>query len=50
MMEGLTGEFAAAVFIGYHARAGALGVLSHSFMGHEIEDMWLDGRPPGRSG
>jgi len=50
MMEGLTGEFAAAVFIGYHARAGALGVLSHSFMGHEIEDMWLDGRPTGEIG
>ena len=36
MMEGLAGGFAAAVCIGYHARAGALGVLGHSFMGHEI--------------
>jgi D-amino peptidase len=50
MLEGLTGEFDATVCIGYHARAGALGVLSHSFMGHEIEDMWLDGRPAGEIG
>jgi len=50
MLEGLTGDFDAAVCIGYHARAGALGVLSHSFMGHEIEDMWLDDRPAGEIG
>lgn len=42
MLQDLDASFDAAVFIGYHARAGALGVLSHSFMGHEIEDMWLD--------
>ena len=42
MLEGLDGSFDAAMCVGYHARAGALGVLSHSFMGHEIEDMWLD--------
>jgi D-amino peptidase len=50
MLEGLSGDFDAAVCIGYHARAGALGVLSHSFMGHEIEDMWLDDRPAGEIG
>jgi len=42
MLEGLDGSFDAAICVGYHARAGALGVLSHSFMGHEIEDIWLD--------
>lgn len=42
MLEGLDGSFDAALCVGYHARAGALGVMSHSFMGHEIEDMWLD--------
>ena len=36
--------------VGYHSRAGTLGVLSHSFMGHEIEDIWLDGRPVGEIG
>lgn len=50
MLEGLTSEHDAVLCVGYHSRAGALGVLSHSFMGHEIEDMWLDGRPVGEIG
>ncbi|WP_037915919.1 M55 family metallopeptidase [Actinacidiphila yeochonensis] len=50
MLAGLTPEHAAMVCVGYHSRAGELGVLSHSFMGHEIEDMWLDGRPVGEIG
>ncbi|MEU6555728.1 M55 family metallopeptidase [Streptomyces sp. NPDC046915] len=50
MLEGLTEEYDAVVCVGYHARAGAHGVLSHSFMGHEIEDMWLNGRPVGEIG
>lgn len=50
MLEGLTGEFDVALGIGFHARAGTLGVLSHSFMGHEIEDIWLDDRPVGEIG
>ncbi|MFE2581092.1 M55 family metallopeptidase [Streptomyces sp. NPDC059378] len=50
MLAGLTPEYDAVVCVGYHSRAGALGVLSHSFMGHEIEDIWLDGRPVGEIG
>ncbi|MGV9785485.1 M55 family metallopeptidase [Streptomyces sp. NPDC003435] len=50
MLEGLAAEHDAVICVGYHSRAGALGVLSHSFMGHEIEDMWLDGRPVGEIG
>jgi D-amino peptidase len=50
MLEGLDRSFDAALCVGYHARAGTLGVLSHSFMGHEIEDMWLDGKPTGEIG
>ncbi|WP_350278613.1 M55 family metallopeptidase [Kribbella sp. HUAS MG21] len=50
MMEGLTAEYDAALCVGFHARAGILGVLSHSFMGHEIEDIWLDDRPTGEIG
>ncbi|MEU9609021.1 M55 family metallopeptidase [Streptomyces sp. NPDC048057] len=50
MLAGLDAEHDAVVCVGYHARAGALGVLSHSFMGHEIEDIWLDGRPVGEIG
>jgi D-amino peptidase len=50
MLEGLDGSFDAALCVGYHARAGALGVLSHSFMGHEIEDIWLDSYEVGEIG
>ncbi|MFF0344968.1 M55 family metallopeptidase [Kribbella sp. NPDC004875] len=50
MMEGLTAEYDAALCVGFHARAGVLGVLSHSFMGHEIEDIWLDDRVTGEIG
>ncbi|WP_329372345.1 M55 family metallopeptidase [Streptomyces sp. NBC_00669] len=50
MLEGLDAGHDAALCVGYHSRAGALGVMSHSFMGHEIEDMWLDDRPVGEIG
>ena len=50
MLDGLDGSFDATVCVGYHARAGTLGVLSHSFMGHEIEDMWLDSYNVGEIG
>ncbi|GAA2091167.1 hypothetical protein GCM10009801_56670 [Streptomyces albiaxialis] len=50
MVQDLDDGFGTMLCVGYHARAGALGVLSHSFMGHEIEDMWLDGRPMGEIG
>ncbi|HEU5419608.1 MAG TPA: M55 family metallopeptidase [Streptosporangiaceae bacterium] len=50
MIEGLDDSFDAALCVGYHAKAGTLGVLSHSFMGHEIEDMWLDDDPVGEIG
>jgi D-amino peptidase len=50
MLEGLGADFDAVFCVGYHSRAGVLGVLSHSFMGHEIEDMWLDDRPTGEIG
>ncbi|MER6694729.1 M55 family metallopeptidase [Streptomyces minutiscleroticus] len=50
MIEGLTSQHDAVICVGYHSRAGAPGVLSHSFMGHEIEDIWLDGRPVGEIG
>ncbi|GAA1069342.1 M55 family metallopeptidase [Streptomyces sanglieri] len=50
MLDGLTADHDAVICVGYHSRSGTLGVLSHSFMGHEIEDMWLDGRPVGEIG
>nr|WP_308122378.1 M55 family metallopeptidase [Streptomyces sp. TRM70350] len=50
MLEDLDPDFDAVMCVGYHSRAGALGVLSHSYMGHEIEDMWLDDRSMGEIG
>ncbi|MDJ1136100.1 M55 family metallopeptidase [Streptomyces iconiensis] len=50
MVQDLDADFDAMVCVGYHSRAGTLGVLSHNFMGHEIEDMWLDERPMGEIG
>jgi len=44
MGHGLTADFAAAFFIGYHARAGvAHGVLNHTWMGKEIHNLYLNG-------
>ncbi|MEU1662819.1 M55 family metallopeptidase [Streptomyces sparsogenes] len=50
MLQDLDGGFDAVLCVGFHSRAGTLGVLSHSYMGHEIEDMWLDDRPVGEIG
>ncbi|MFI6479795.1 M55 family metallopeptidase [Nonomuraea sp. NPDC050663] len=44
MAQGLDGSFDAACFIGYHARAGVThGVLNHTWMGKEIQNVWLNG-------
>ncbi|MCX4398782.1 M55 family metallopeptidase [Streptomyces sp. NBC_00257] len=50
MLEGLDATYDAVLCVGFHSRAGTLGVMSHSFMGHEIEDMWLEDRPVGEIG
>lgn len=50
MLEGLDDSFDAIICIGFHARAGENGVLSHSFMGHEVEDIWLNDKPVGEIG
>lgn len=50
MLEGLDAGYDAVLCVGCRSRAGELGVLSHSFMGHEIEDIWPDGRPVGDIG
>ncbi|MYT16572.1 D-aminopeptidase [Streptomyces sp. SceaMP-e96] len=47
---GLAPEHDAVICIGIHSWYAGLGVLSQSFMGHEIEHMWLDGRPAGEIG
>src|SRR3954471_20110286 len=48
MGEGLDSSFGAALFVGYHARAGTPdGVLNHTWMGREILDVQLNGKPAG---
>ncbi|MEO3808485.1 M55 family metallopeptidase [Sphaerisporangium sp. B11E5] len=44
MAQGLTAGFDAACFTGYHARAGTRhGVLNHTWMGKEIQNVYLNG-------
>ncbi|MGI5322554.1 M55 family metallopeptidase [Actinomadura nitritigenes] len=48
MGEGLDGSFDVALYVGYHARAGAeRGVLNHTWMGREILDARLNGEVAG---
>ncbi|RCG32280.1 aminopeptidase [Sphaerisporangium album] len=50
MAQGLTGEFQAACFVGYHARAGVRhGVLNHTWMGREIQNVYLNGEVVGEA-
>jgi D-amino peptidase len=43
MGQGLAGSFDAAMFVGYHARAGVPhGVLNHTWMGREIHNLYLN--------
>jgi len=50
MGEGLDASFDAAVYVGYHARAGQQGVLNHTWMGHEIHNLYLNGEVTGEIG
>jgi D-amino peptidase len=44
MGQGLGPSVAAAMFVGYHARAGIPhGVLNHTWMGYEIQNLYLNG-------
>jgi D-amino peptidase len=48
MMEGLTQDTDAVVFVGYHARTGTDGaVLNESLLGKEIQNLLMDGEPIG---
>lgn len=47
MMEGLDASFGAAMFVGYHGRAGKNAVLSHSFMGKDFYAIKVNGRVVG---
>lgn len=50
MVAGLDDAFDAAVLIGYHSRAGAPGVLSHTLSGANLFEVRLGGVPIGEIG
>jgi D-amino peptidase len=43
MMQGVDSGVDGVVFLGYHAAAGAEGVLAHTYLGNSITGVWLDG-------
>ncbi|WP_026875521.1 M55 family metallopeptidase [Jiangella gansuensis] len=46
MVEGLqAGDVDGVVFLGYHAGAGAEGVLAHTYLPNSITGVWVDGEP-----
>lgn len=50
MVAGLDSSFAAAFFIGYHARQGRVGVLSHTLTGREFQRLCINGEVVGEVG
>ncbi|MBN6040159.1 M55 family metallopeptidase [Amycolatopsis sp. 195334CR] len=44
MMQGIDSDVDGVVFLGYHAGAGADGVLSHTYLENQITGVWLDGK------
>jgi D-amino peptidase len=47
MLEGLQEDCDAVMLVGYHAMAGASGVLAHTMSGLAFHRVWLNGRPVG---
>jgi D-amino peptidase len=45
MMQGIDSGVDGVVFLGYHAAAGARGVLAHTYLPNSITGVWLDGVP-----
>ncbi len=50
MMEGIGEEFDAAIFVGYHARMGTPGVLSHTISGGSVANVWINDAVVGETG
>lgn len=50
MVQGLDDSYDAAVFVGYHSCAGTEGgVLNHTLLGKEIQNVYLNGEPTGET-
>lgn len=51
MMQGLSDSFDVALFVGYHAKAGTPeAVLNHTFFGHALQALFVDGTEVGELG
>jgi D-amino peptidase len=50
MLEGLDASCAGVMFVGYHARAQAAGVLAHTINSSAFARVWLDGHELGEAG
>ncbi len=50
MMQGIDSGFRAAMFVGYHARMGARGVLSHTISGGSVANIWMNDALVGETG
>lgn len=50
MMEGISDEFDAAVFVGYHSRMGSPGTMSHTMSGGSIASIRVNGQVLGETG
>lgn len=50
MMEGISGDYAAAVFIGYHTKASHQGVLNHTYNSRVIQSIKVNGEQMGEFG
>ncbi len=49
-MEGIGPDYAVALFVGYHARMGSHGVLSHTISGGTVANVWVNGILVGETG
>jgi D-amino peptidase len=45
MMQGVQDHVDLVAFVGYHAGAGEVGVLSHTVLASELTGVWLNGQP-----
>ncbi len=51
MMEGISDDYDAALYVGYHAMKGTEnGVLAHTISGGAIDGVWINGRETGEFG
>ncbi len=50
MMQGVEEGYDAAFFVGYHARMGSHGILSHTYSSATVQNVWVNGKLLGETG